>query len=206
MVRNVFVIPVPHASDKRMVAVALGPLNGFVLRLEGRKHVVSIGLDNIILDMASLGMAFRARFNIDVWHAFLLPSLAHIVECHRLDRFSSGARAPSVRLACSAPGLPATERRFFLGRAWRPNAQTDRHDSSQLLMHHASGGGLTGAYSFCWPWRERTRLLLESLSAVVDFCVNEPDMVTLSANSRFAADQLPVRVAALLALFITAEP
>jgi hypothetical protein len=31
-------------------------------------------------------------------------------------------------------------------------------------------------------------------------------VVTLLANSRFAVDQVPVRAAALLALFITTEP
>ena len=48
--------------------------------------------------------------------------------------------------------------------------------------------------------------LLASLAAVVDFCLSGPEALTLWANSCFAADQLPVRFAALLALVITAEP
>jgi hypothetical protein len=61
-------------------------------------------------------------------------------------------------------------------------------------------------YFFCWLGWEATRRLLASLAIVADFCANEPDVVTLLANSRFAVDHVPVRAAALLALSITTEP
>jgi hypothetical protein len=76
--------------------------------------------------------------------------------------------------------------------------------ASHLPTQSASAIRSLSAYFCCWPSWDATGLL-ESLAVVVDFSVKEPEVVTLWANFRFAVDQLPVRVAALLAAFITAE-
>jgi hypothetical protein len=68
------IVYVPDTSDKRGVAFAFRPINGFSLRLEGAEHVVSMVFDDIIVDMASLRAALGARFNVNVRHA-LMPQL-----------------------------------------------------------------------------------------------------------------------------------
>ena len=67
------IVHVPDTSDKRGVAFAFCPVDGFSLRLEGAEHVVSMVFDDIIVDMAPFRAALGARFNVNVRHV-LIPS------------------------------------------------------------------------------------------------------------------------------------
>lgn len=71
MVRLFLIIQVSDASDKGRMTLTLCPINRFSLRFESAEHVVGMVFDNIIVDMTSLGAAFRPRFNVNVRHALL---------------------------------------------------------------------------------------------------------------------------------------
>jgi hypothetical protein len=65
------IIQVPDASDKRGVTLIFCPIDRFSLRFEGAEHMVRMVFDDIIVDMAPLGAALGARFNVNVRHALL---------------------------------------------------------------------------------------------------------------------------------------
>ena len=67
MIRYLLVVQVPDASDKREWPL-FGALDRLVLRFETREHVIRMILHHVIFDMASLGAAFGARFDVDVCH------------------------------------------------------------------------------------------------------------------------------------------
>ena len=57
VVENFLVVQVAHAGDERGVLMSQHPLDGFMLRLEGRQDAVSMILDDVIVDAGSLGSA-----------------------------------------------------------------------------------------------------------------------------------------------------
>jgi hypothetical protein len=71
MIRLLFVIQVPDASDKRVMAAFFRPINRFLLRFEGAEFVVRVVFDDIIVDGTPMWPAFWARFDVNVRHAFL---------------------------------------------------------------------------------------------------------------------------------------
>lgn len=72
MIRLLFVIQVPDASDERVVTLALRPIDSFPLRSECAERVVGMVFDDIIVDARPLRTAFRTRFDVNVRHALLL--------------------------------------------------------------------------------------------------------------------------------------
>jgi hypothetical protein len=62
------IIQVSDASDMRSVALALRPVDCFVLGFESAEHMVYMVLDDIVLDGAAIGAAFGARFYVYVCH------------------------------------------------------------------------------------------------------------------------------------------
>ena len=71
MIRLLLIIQVPHASYMRRVSVAFRPIDRFPLRFKGAERLVGVVFHNIFLDMATLGAALGARFNVNVRHALL---------------------------------------------------------------------------------------------------------------------------------------
>ena len=51
----------PDTRDVRHVAVLLGPVDSFVLRLESFEHMVGVIFDHIIVNRTSFRAAFGAR-------------------------------------------------------------------------------------------------------------------------------------------------
>jgi hypothetical protein len=70
---HLLVILVPDARDERMMALFLGPIGGFALRLRGEEHVASIIFNDIVFDMCTLRATFRPRFHINIVHCVSLP-------------------------------------------------------------------------------------------------------------------------------------
>jgi hypothetical protein len=68
MVRLFLVVQMPDARDKRRVTVTPGPLDGFLLRLESRQHMVGMVLDDIVVDRIALPPGLWTWFDIDVCH------------------------------------------------------------------------------------------------------------------------------------------
>jgi hypothetical protein len=58
----------PHASDKRCVALTSRPIDGFALGLKGGEYVVGVVFDHIVVDVAGFWTAFGAGLNVDVRH------------------------------------------------------------------------------------------------------------------------------------------
>jgi hypothetical protein len=71
MVRLFLVVQVPHARHQRGVALALSPLDRFVLRLEGGEYVVRRILDDIVIDritsLRPLGRASTYHHNLSLF-------------------------------------------------------------------------------------------------------------------------------------------
>jgi len=66
VIRYLFVVQVPDASDKRGMAPSPRPLDRLVLRFEFREHVIRMVLHDVIFDMASLGLVFGPRLDVNV--------------------------------------------------------------------------------------------------------------------------------------------
>lgn len=73
MVRNLLVIQVPDASDKRMVIILLGPIDCFFLSFESAEHVVRVVFDYIIINVRSFRTALGTRFYVNIRHSFFSP-------------------------------------------------------------------------------------------------------------------------------------
>jgi len=71
VIRLLLIIQVPHASDKRSVAVSFCPIDRFSLCFEGAEHMVHMVFDNIIVDGASLRPTLGTGLNVYVGHDFL---------------------------------------------------------------------------------------------------------------------------------------
>jgi hypothetical protein len=72
MVGLVLLVQVSDASDVGRVAFLLRPGDGFMLGLERRKYTIGVILDHVILEGTAFLPAFRARFDINDAHDFLL--------------------------------------------------------------------------------------------------------------------------------------
>jgi hypothetical protein len=68
MVRKLFVIEVPDASDKRMVTVHLCPIDCFFLSFGCVQHMVLIGFDHIIVNGRPFRAALGTCFYVNVRH------------------------------------------------------------------------------------------------------------------------------------------
>jgi hypothetical protein len=71
MIRFLLIIQVPHASDKRSVAVSFCPIDRFSLCFEGAEHMVHMVFDYIIVDWASLRPTLGTGLNVYVGHDLL---------------------------------------------------------------------------------------------------------------------------------------
>jgi len=71
VIRLHFVVQVPDASDKRVMAAFFCPIDRFLLRFEGAECVVRMVFDDIIVDRTTMRAALGPRFNINVRHGFL---------------------------------------------------------------------------------------------------------------------------------------
>jgi hypothetical protein len=70
MIRYLFVIQMPHTSDKRVMSLPLRPADGFRLRFACVQNMVRMVFHDIILNRASLWTTFRAGFYVNVSHIF----------------------------------------------------------------------------------------------------------------------------------------
>lgn len=68
MVRNLLVIQVPDASDKRMVTNRLRPIDCFFLSFETAKLVARMGFDYIIVNRRPI-TALGTGFYVNVRHS-----------------------------------------------------------------------------------------------------------------------------------------
>jgi len=66
------VVQMSDTSDERRVPASPCPLNRFTLRIEGRKHVVGMVLDDVVCN----GAALRVWLNVSVRHGLLSYALA----------------------------------------------------------------------------------------------------------------------------------
>jgi hypothetical protein len=71
VIRLLFIIQVPDASDKRGVALTFRPIDRFFLRFESAEHVVGMVFDDIIVDGVPMRATLGARFNVNVRHVLL---------------------------------------------------------------------------------------------------------------------------------------
>jgi len=76
MIRLLLVVQMSDTSDERRVAASPCPLNRFTLRIEGRKHVVRVVLDDVLCDGAPFRAALRVWINVNVRHGLLSYALA----------------------------------------------------------------------------------------------------------------------------------
>jgi hypothetical protein len=84
MVRNLLVIQVPDASDKRMVIILLRPIDCFFLSFESAEDVVSMVFNHIIVNVRSFRAALGTGFYLNVRHnvfspPYLLTLTLHLV-------------------------------------------------------------------------------------------------------------------------------
>ena len=64
VIRPLLVVQVSDTSNMRRVAVCFRPIDCFFLCAKSAKHLVTLGLDHIIIDARPLGAAFRPGFNV----------------------------------------------------------------------------------------------------------------------------------------------
>jgi hypothetical protein len=76
VIRVLLVAQVANTSNERVMTVALRPLDCLSLRLEGREGMISMILDDVILDRFSLTATFRAWLNVNIRH--VLPPLSFV--------------------------------------------------------------------------------------------------------------------------------
>jgi hypothetical protein len=68
------IVQVSDASDKRVVALAFRPIDCFLLRWEGVKHVVGMIFSNEVVNGAPFRTALGACFDIYICHDILSRS------------------------------------------------------------------------------------------------------------------------------------
>jgi hypothetical protein len=86
-------------GNVRVVALFLGPLNRFSLRLERNQHVVGVVLYDKILDRAALRTALGPRFNVNVSHSRLLE----ILHCRAIQNGKSGSKIALIKINVARP-------------------------------------------------------------------------------------------------------
>jgi hypothetical protein len=110
VIRLLLIIQVPHASDKRRVAVSFCPIDRFSLCFEGAEHMVHMVFDYIIVDGASLRPTLGTGLNVYVGHDLL--SLGSF--CWRNENYTKPKPLPDLVLAFrrSLPGrfVPASHK------------------------------------------------------------------------------------------------
>jgi len=128
VIRLLFVIEVPDASDKRGVAFSFRPIDRFLLRFEGAKFVVRMVFDDIIVDSTPMWAAFWARFNVNVRHAFL-----------------SAPKNPGGRRWVKIPAADHSRREIISGLRGLPRCCARRGRSARLDIDCLGGFyGLSG--------------------------------------------------------------
>jgi hypothetical protein len=84
VIRRLFVIHVPDASDMGAMAIFLGPVDRFLLGLESPEDMISMVLDHIIADRIAFMAALRPGLDKNPRHSF--PPSQDPVAVERLRR------------------------------------------------------------------------------------------------------------------------
>jgi hypothetical protein len=72
MVRNLFVVEVPNASDKGMVTILRRPIDSCSLSFESAEDMVLMVFDHIIINVRSFRAALGTGFYVNVRHSYFL--------------------------------------------------------------------------------------------------------------------------------------
>jgi hypothetical protein len=103
MVRNLLVIEVPDASDKRVVTVCLRPVDSCFLSCESAENMVRMVFDHIIVNVRSLRAALRTSFYKNIGHSsFLSLPILSESSCAETNVFSKSVLIEGSMLCRSA--------------------------------------------------------------------------------------------------------